>query len=75
MGSYGWAFHHGGDDTFNEDLSLGFRSYNDVIQANVFYTITPRLVAALEASRWKTNWVGASVGRVVRVEPTAYFMF
>ena len=28
------------DDTFNQDLSTGFRSRNDAIQGNVFYTIS-----------------------------------
>jgi len=43
------------DDTFNQDLSTGFRSRNDAIQGNVFYTISPRLVFGLEVSRWRTN--------------------
>jgi hypothetical protein len=35
---------YGLDDTFDDDLSIGFRSKNDVIQGNVFYNISPRLV-------------------------------
>ena len=63
------------DDTFNEDLSTGFRSRNDAVLGNVFYNISPRLVLGVEVSRWRTNWVGLPNGRVVRVEPTIFYVF
>jgi hypothetical protein len=63
------------DDTFNRDLSLGFRSKNDVVQGNFFYSITPRLHFGLEVSRWRTNWVGLPDGRAVRIEPAIWYIF
>lgn len=63
------------DDTFNQDLSTGFRSRNDAIQGNVFYNISPRLVLGVEVSRWRTEWVGLPDGKVVRIEPTIFYVF
>jgi hypothetical protein len=66
---------YGLDDTFDADLSTGFRSKNDVIQGNFFYSISPRLVFGVEVSRWRTNWVGVPDGRVIRVEPAIFYVF
>jgi hypothetical protein len=55
--------------------STGFRSRNDAVQGNVFYNISPRLVLGVEVSRWRTDWVGLPNGRVVRVEPTIFYVF
>jgi hypothetical protein len=44
------------DDTFDEDLSQGFRSKNDAFQGNVFYAFNPRLQVGPEVSRWHTRW-------------------
>jgi hypothetical protein len=66
---------YGLDDTFDDDLSTGFRSKNDVIQGNFFYNISPRLVFGVEVSRWRTNWVGVPDGRVIRVEPAIFYVF
>jgi hypothetical protein len=66
---------YGLDDTFDDDLSTGFRSKNDVIQGNFFYSISPRLVFGVEVSRWRTNWVGVPDGRVIRVEPAIFYVF
>jgi hypothetical protein len=63
------------DDTFNQDLSPGFRSKNDVVQGNFFYSITPRLQFGLEVSRWRTRWVGLPDGTAVRIEPAIFYIF
>ena len=66
---------YGLDDTFNEDLSPGFRSYNDVIQANLFYSISQRLISGIEISHWRTNWLALPDGRSFRVEPAISYLF
>jgi hypothetical protein len=66
---------YGLDDTFDEDLSTGFRSKNDATFGNLFYNISSRLVLGVEVTRWRTNWVGVPDGRVVRVEPTFFYVF
>ena len=63
------------DDTFNQDLSTGFRSRNDAVQGNVLYTIGPRLQLGLEVSRWHTRWVGLPDGSVIRIEPAIIYVF
>jgi hypothetical protein len=63
------------DDPFNDDLSTGFRSKNDVVQGNVFYTISPRLQFGLEVGRWYTRWVGLPDGNVIRIEPAIIYVF
>src|SRR5262245_34049383 len=63
------------DDTFNQDLSTGFRSRNDAFQGNVFYTIGPRLQVGLEVGRWHTRWVGLPDGKVIRIEPAIIYVF
>jgi hypothetical protein len=63
------------DDTFNKDLSPGFRSKNHVIQGIFFYSIAPRLQVGLEVSRWRTRWAGLPDGKVVRVEPAIFYVF
>src|SRR5262249_33687840 len=57
------------DDPFDRDLSTGFRSRNTVIDGNLFYNITPQLQFGLEVSHWRTQYLGLSDGKVVRVEP------
>jgi hypothetical protein len=63
------------DDTFNQDLSPGFRSRNAALSGNVLYNISPRLVLGLEVSRWRTDWVGLPAGKLVRVEPSIFYAF
>jgi hypothetical protein len=63
------------DDTFNEDLSTGFRSRNDTVYGNVFYAFSPRLHVGLDVGRWHTRWVGLPSGRVTRIEPAIIYVF
>src|SRR5262245_44894293 len=63
------------DDTFDEDLSTGFRSRNDAVQGNVFYTIGPRLQVGLEVGRWHQRWVALPDGKVIRIEPAIIYVF
>jgi hypothetical protein len=72
-----WSFAggYGRDRTNDDDLSLGFRSLNDMSFGNAFYSLTPRFQIAWELSYWRTDWVVLPAGRAARAESSFIFKF
>lgn len=63
------------DDPRDSDLSAGRRSKNQFWFANAVYDVTELFSVGLEASHWKTRFVGLADGEAVRIETVMKYRF
>ncbi len=62
------------DDPVDSDLTAG-RRYNHFIFGNLTYDVTEDLLVGVEASAWKTLWVGLDDGNTLRFEFQTKYSF
>lgn len=62
------------DDPVDSDLTAG-RRYNHFIFGNLTYDVTKDLLVGVEASAWKTLWVGLDDGDTLRIELQTRYSF
>lgn len=66
---------YGTDDPWNDRLSFGRRTRNQVIYGNVLWDVSPHLNTGVELSHWDTGFVGLAPGHAWRVEMAVKYRF